>query len=73
MLTALSVARWGIAIGDDRRRNKIRTDETLERGRVIDIGGRVLLDGLKDMAFTTGNDGMQLLVNFARFCMQTAL
>ena len=74
MLTPLSLARRGIAIGNgDRWRDKIGTDETLERGGVIDVGGRLLLDGLKDMAFTTCDDGMQFLVDFARFCVQTAL
>lgn len=57
-LTPLSLARLGTAIGADRRRDKIGADETLERGRIIDIGGSLLLNRLKDMAFTAGDNGM---------------
>lgn len=58
MLTALSLARLNTAIGGDRRRDEIGTHETLERGRAINIGGSLLLNGLKHMAFAAGNDGM---------------
>jgi hypothetical protein len=53
MLSALSLTGRGIAIGAE-----FGTNETLKRGGVIDVGGRVLLDRLKHMTFTTGNDGM---------------
>lgn len=73
MLSPLSLAGLGSAISANRRRDEIWADETLERGRVINVGGGLFLDRLKDMAFTASNDGMELLVDFARLRMQTAL
>lgn len=73
MLVPLNLASLGTAISADNRRGEIRANEALERRRIVNVGGGLLLDGLKDMAFTASNDGMQLLIDFTSFSVQTTL